>query len=163
MSNKIEKHGMTETRFYKTWVNMKSRCKSNKGFVAKYYLDKGIKVSDEWNRFENFRDDMLVSYKEHEDKYGAKNTTIDRINPNGNYCKGNCRWTTRNVQANNQSRPLYFVSMLNSLVPSPIGSTITTPSFNFLGTVPSPAKYAVSSGETTGLPIPSVTFATVRV
>lgn len=46
--------------------------------------------------------DMLPSYEEHVKLHGAKETQIDRINPDGNYCKVNCRWATLNEQANNR-------------------------------------------------------------
>ena len=34
-------------------------------------------------------------------KYGEKDTTLDRINPNGDYTKSNIRWATRIEQQNN--------------------------------------------------------------
>ena len=46
---------------------------------------------------------MWASYEEHVKKYWEKDTTLDRINPNWNYCKENCRWATIKEQQNNRT------------------------------------------------------------
>ena len=102
-------HGMTKTKFYKKWIMMKRRCYDKKCQAYKHYGGRGIKVCDRWLKFENFRDDMYQSYLEHAKKFGHKNTTIERKNNNGNYCKENCRWATLIEQGNNKTNSRYLV------------------------------------------------------
>jgi len=52
--------------------------------------------------FEEFRDDMYKSYLEHVEKYWEKETSIDRIDNNWNYCKENCKRSTPKEQSNNR-------------------------------------------------------------
>ena len=99
-------HGMTGTRFYTIWYNMKSRCKNIDDPAYKYYGGRGIKCL--WNSFEEFRDDMYESYNSHIEKFCEKNTTIDRINNAENYCKENCKWATMKEQANNKRNNIFY-------------------------------------------------------
>ena len=46
---------------------------------------------------------MGNDYKKHVDKYGEKNTQIDRVNGYGNYELLNCRWVTIKEQQNNKN------------------------------------------------------------
>lgn len=102
------KHGFTRKGVDKTTRNfnrkfhrMKSRCYNPNDASYVRYSGKGIKV--EWKSFEDFRDDMYESYKKHLAKHGAKDTTLDRINNDGNYCKENCRWATNLQQIANRT------------------------------------------------------------
>ena len=51
---------------------------------------------------------MYDSYLKHLEKYGKENTTLDRINNDGNYCKENCRWATIKEQNRNKRTNVFL-------------------------------------------------------
>lgn len=94
------KHGMRHTRFYEVWKGMKNRCSNKSHRWYKNYGGRGIKVCKRWMTFENFRDDMFLSY--------SPGLTLDRINNDGNYEPSNCKWITRKKQMNNMRRNIFI-------------------------------------------------------
>jgi len=93
-------HGMCNTKPYNSWRAMKERCYNKHNNQYHNYGNRGITVCDKWLKFAGFWEDMESSYKD--------GLSIDRINSNGNYCSGNCRWATDKEQANNSSRCHYI-------------------------------------------------------
>ena len=88
-------HDMSKTTFYKVWRGMKNRCyrKSTDGYPG--YGGRGIAVCKRWkDSFENFRDDMLPTYK--------RGLQIDRIDNDGPYSPDNCRWVTNKENSRNK-------------------------------------------------------------
>ena len=70
----------------------------------KYELDDEIEKIDIINGYLNFYRDMYNSYLDHAKKFTIKNTTIERINNDGNYQFDNCKWATRQEQLKNTRR-----------------------------------------------------------
>jgi len=97
------KHGLSNTRFYRIWTHIIDRCTNKNNNEYPLYGGRGITYDSKWNNFEGFYEDMYESYCKHVEEYGEKNTTIDRTNVDGNYCKENCTWATLIEQANNRS------------------------------------------------------------
>jgi len=105
---RFTKHGLSSTRFYRVWANILKRIDDPKSTSYKNYGGRGIKVCPEWRKFENFKNDMYESYLKHVDQHGEKETSIERINFDGDYHKNNCKWATRIQQNNNQRRHKKF-------------------------------------------------------
>lgn len=95
------KHWLYYTPFYTVYINMVQRCNNPNHKSYKDYGAKWIKV--ERKNFIEFKEDMYVSYLDHVNKFWKKETTIDRIDSRGNYCKKNCKWSTHLEQSNNLS------------------------------------------------------------
>lgn len=78
---------------YGSHRSMLERCENPTNKNYHLYGSRGIKVYEQWHVFENFLADMG---KRPEGK------TIDRIDTNGNYEPGNCKWSTDGEQARNK-------------------------------------------------------------
>ena len=93
---KRSRHNMKDTLIYGVWTTMKSRCNNPRSQQYKYYGGRGIQVCEQWNAFLQFFADMgLPPSPKH---------SIDRINNEGNYEPGNCRWATKKQQEANKRK-----------------------------------------------------------
>lgn len=86
-------HGMSHTKEYRCWRAFKNRCLNPKNIQYKDYGERGITVSEDWMKFENFYKDMNECPEGYE---------IDRIDNNQGYSKENCRWTTKKINSRNR-------------------------------------------------------------
>lgn len=86
-------------RTYEVWLSMRRRCDNKNNRAYPYYGGRGISVCAEWNNFANFLNDMGDI---------QDGLSLDRIDNDGNYCKANCRWSTRAEQNRNTRRSRYY-------------------------------------------------------
>ena len=92
-------HDMKHTKFYRIWCAIKQRCGNKNAKDYRYYGANGIKLCKRWHSFISFKNDMYDGYLEH--KKNNSYTSIDRINPFGDYELSNCKWANRKEQQKN--------------------------------------------------------------
>lgn len=88
-------HKKSHDAEYRCWAGMLQRCDNPKTSRYSRYGGRGIKVCERWYCFEDFYADMGPR--------PTRDHSIERINNDGNYTPGNCRWATSKEQNHNKS------------------------------------------------------------
>ena len=96
----MESIHVIDSGLYRKYSSIRNRCFCKSSGPYKYYGGKGITCS--WARYSEFKKDMMESFLKHVSKHGLKDTTIERNDVLGNYCRENCRWATWQEQRSNK-------------------------------------------------------------
>src|SRR5688572_6768685 len=88
---------MKTKRLRNIWDGMRRRCANQKHTAYRHYGGRGIGVCPAWESFDAFRDWAQANGY-------SDDLSIDRIDNNGNYEPGNCRWATAKQQQRNTRR-----------------------------------------------------------
>lgn len=88
--------GVARSATYEIYMGIIKRCENPNSHAYKWYGARGIKICARWREsFANFLSDMGER---------PPGMSIDRINNDGDYEPGNCRWATPKQQSQNSRR-----------------------------------------------------------
>lgn len=93
VGNAHRSHGKSHSREYHTWWSMRQRCEYPNHPSYGDYGGRGVRVCERWKVFANFYADMGDR---------PQGMTLDRIDPNGDYEPGKCRWANSKLQQRNK-------------------------------------------------------------
>lgn len=100
-------HGMRKTPVWGVWWQMIQRCRNERHPAFKDYGARGIRVCERWQRFENFYADMGPR---------PDGLTLERVDNDGNYEPGNCKWASR-VEQHRNRRSTHFIEWNGERLP----------------------------------------------
>lgn len=93
-------HGLTRTPTYRSWQGLRARCLDPNDKSYPNYGGRGITVCERWADFANFLADMGLK---------PRGTSIERVDNDGPYSKGNCCWATPAEQNKNRRNVRWVV------------------------------------------------------
>lgn len=105
---RIASHGMSNSRIYQLWSQMKQRCNNENNLHYKNYGGRGIKLCDDWISFKSFYDWAILN------GYGDR-LTIERLDNDKGYSSDNCTFVTKSEQSKNR-RVNYRVNINGSVM-----------------------------------------------
>lgn len=91
----VSTHSESRTRLYYCWTDMVKRCTNPSNEHFKNYGGKGITICSDWQEFLTFK--AWATANGYSDEL-----TLDRVNIDLGYSPENCRWVTRDIQAQNK-------------------------------------------------------------
>lgn len=110
------KHGMGETKIYRVWSSMKTRCYNKNTHYYHQYGARGIVVCNEWKKdfLEFFNWAVKNGYEE--------GLQIDRVDNDKDYMPNNCRFVTCQINSQNTRRSKYWCVHGRIFPSSPVAS-----------------------------------------
>ena len=129
------------TAEYTAWLAAKKRCENPKNHSYRHYGARGISMCPEWAcDFGQFLRDM-----------GPRPSplhSLDRIDPEGNYAPGNCRWALPDIQARNRRVTRWYLFQGKPMVLAQVAACLGIPRHR--------ARTLERRGELPAWPIPGI-------
>ena len=92
-------HGDSGSRTHRAWKSMMARCQTESATGYENYGGRGIRVCSEWHDYSVFLADMGEC---------ARGFSIERVDVNGGYSPGNCKWIPVSMQSRNRRSAVFI-------------------------------------------------------